>query len=329
MKTYTTMRIGLGSFTRDASRLYRVRTANLANDVSSTLVQKGEVESAFAQRTGKGLTGCDVLVLGAGQTAREVVAFGVSNDVTAIDLDVIPQGLRPGPYVQLLRQNGAVRTMKTIGRKALGIDRSFSKALCGALGVERANPARYLQMDAATMSFPDSTFDLVYSFSVFEHLPDPVAVLGESIRVLRPGGMLSISVHLYSSEGGCHDLRIFAGERDSIPFWAQLRAAQKHTVIESCYMNEWRLGQWRALFDSVCPGGTALLEPHHQPYASELAAELASIRAGDELADYTDEELLSVNYRVVWAKPAEPESTDPTKKTVDNQGGAAQHPHCR
>jgi SAM-dependent methyltransferase len=303
MKTYTTMRTGLGSFLRDASRLYRVRTANVANDVQSTLAQNEAVGKAFSELTGNGLTGRDVLVLGAGQTAREVVAFGVSNRVTAIDLDVIPQGIRPGPYVQLLRQNGTVRTVKTIGRKALGIDRTFSKALCGALGVERANPAKYLQMDAATMSFPDSTFDLVYSFSVFEHLPDPVAVLGESIRVLRPGGVLSISVHLYSSEGGCHDLRIFAGERASIPFWAQLRPAQKHTVIESCYMNEWRLSQWRALFDSVCPGGTAVLDPHHQPYASELTAELASIRAGGELADYSDEELLAVNYRVVWAKP--------------------------
>jgi SAM-dependent methyltransferase len=303
MKTYTSMRGGVAGFARDAGRLYKVRTRDLSGDVRQTITQKQTLESEFVEKTGNQLNGRDVLVLGAGQTGREVVAFGVANRVTAIDLDVIPQGWRPGPYITLLKENGPIRAVKTVGRKALGIDHRFKKELCASLGVASPTPATYLQMDASQMTFPNETFDLVYSFSVFEHLPDPEAVLREAIRVLRPGAMLSISVHLYSSEGGCHDLRIFANDRADIPLWAHLRPQQKHTVIESCYMNEWSLAKWRELFDRVCPGGEAILDNHHEPYGAQLENELKTLRSTGELTSYTDEDLLSVNYRVIWRKP--------------------------
>jgi SAM-dependent methyltransferase len=302
-KTYTTMQGGLKGFVRDATRLYKVRTKDVAGEVRATIEQKGTLEREYLTSTGTPLVGKDVMVLGVGQTSREVIGFGVANRVTAIDLDVIPQGWKPGPYIRLLKQNGPVRAAKTVGRKVLGIDRRFRQALCQELGVTRAAPATYLQMDASKMSFPDATFDLVYSFSVFEHLPDPKAVLREAIRVLRPGGLASISLHLYTSEGGCHDLRIFAGDRSSIPYWAQLRPPVKDTVIESCYMNEWRLAQWHELFDELCPTGILSLDRHHEPFGSELVTELAALRAGGELGDYSDEELLGVNYRILWRKP--------------------------
>ena len=69
-------------------------------------------------------------MFGAGKTNREVIAVGLANQVTAIDLDVIPTVWRPGPYVQMFRQNGPVRTAKTVDRKVLGIDHRFTKSLC-------------------------------------------------------------------------------------------------------------------------------------------------------------------------------------------------------
>jgi SAM-dependent methyltransferase len=297
------MRGGISGFVGDAGRLYKVRKNNIAGDISMTMDQKSIVEQAYLDATGKPFTNTKVLVLGAGQTAREVVAFGTSNHVTAIDLDVIPQGWKPGPYVQLLKQNGPTRAAKTVGRKVLGVDRQFSKALCAELGIAKPNPATYLQMDATEMTFPDASFDVVYSFSVFEHLPDPEAVLHEAKRVLKPGGLLYVSLHLYSSEGGCHDLRIFAGDRANIPYWAQLRPKVKDTVIESCYMNEWRLDRWKELFSEWCATATLSTDKHHDPFGPQLIRELEQLRAGGELADYTDEELLAVNLRCAWTKP--------------------------
>jgi SAM-dependent methyltransferase len=303
------MRGGIGGFLGDARHLYKSRRNNLPSDIAMTMRQKRVVQQAYLEATGKPFSQTKVLVLGAGQTAREVVAFGTDNHVTAIDLDVIPNGWNPGPYLQLLRQNGPTRALKTVGRKVLGIDRQFSKALCKELGIAKPNPATYLQMDASQMTFPDATFDIVYSFSVFEHLPDPEAVLREAKRVLKPGGLLYVSLHLYSSEGGCHDLRIFAGDRATIPYWAQLRPAVKDTVIESCYMNEWRIEQWKQLFDAACPGGVQSTDQHHDPFGLQLIRELAQIRAGGELQDYNDEELLAVNFRCAWTKPVSPPKT--------------------
>jgi SAM-dependent methyltransferase len=47
------------------------------------------------------------------------------------------------------------------------------------------------------LSYPDGTFDLVYSFSVFTHLPEPLQRpwMDELRRVLAPGGHLLVSVH--------------------------------------------------------------------------------------------------------------------------------------
>lgn len=43
--------------------------------------------------------------------------------------------------------------------------------------------------DVANLPFGDETFDVVFADNVMEHLPEPLAVLSEVKRVLRPGGM--------------------------------------------------------------------------------------------------------------------------------------------
>jgi ubiquinone/menaquinone biosynthesis C-methylase UbiE len=66
-----------------------------------------------------------------------------------------------------------------------------------------AIPARFLVGDAENLPFPSSSIDVVYSFGVLHHTPDPPKAFRELRRVLRPGGeavvMLyhSRSTHLY------------------------------------------------------------------------------------------------------------------------------------
>jgi SAM-dependent methyltransferase len=43
-------------------------------------------------------------------------------------------------------------------------------------------------------NFPDNCFDAVSLYAVFEHLPDPIKTLKEIKRILKPGGILFISV---------------------------------------------------------------------------------------------------------------------------------------
>src|SRR5690349_16496927 len=47
-------------------------------------------------------------------------------------------------------------------------------------------------MDAVNMSFPDATFDLLYSFHALEHIEELDAALSEMRRVLKPGAVVFI-----------------------------------------------------------------------------------------------------------------------------------------
>jgi SAM-dependent methyltransferase len=58
-------------------------------------------------------------------------------------------------------------------------------------------PGTVLVADAEHLPFPDSSFDLVWSWGVIHHTPDPARAVGEIRRVLRPGG--EARVMLYSA----------------------------------------------------------------------------------------------------------------------------------
>jgi ubiquinone/menaquinone biosynthesis C-methylase UbiE len=54
------------------------------------------------------------------------------------------------------------------------------------------NRVRYRQGDAAEIPFPDASCDLAVSTLSLHHWSDPIAVLDEVARVLRPGGAFLI-----------------------------------------------------------------------------------------------------------------------------------------
>ena len=54
------------------------------------------------------------------------------------------------------------------------------------------NRVRLHVMDAAHMSFPDATFDLLYSFHALEHIEELDAALREMRRVLKPNAVVFI-----------------------------------------------------------------------------------------------------------------------------------------
>ena len=54
--------------------------------------------------------------------------------------------------------------------------------------------------DALRLPFPDGAFDTVICAAVLEHIPDDSSAMAELSRVLRPGGLLAISVPRYGPE---------------------------------------------------------------------------------------------------------------------------------
>ncbi len=301
MRTYSSLSSSVSAFPKELVGLYKIRTANMPTEVARSISYLDEVQGLVTERGGPSLRDREVLVVGCGQTPRELLGFGVTNRVTGIDLDVIPCGFDPRAYLQLLKQNGPLRVAKTIGRKALGVDRSYRKEMIKQLGLPSLRTPQILQMDATKMMFAPGSFDFVYSFSVFEHLGDPTSVLQEMHRVLRPGGVGHVSAHFWTSVSGSHDIRVFAGGIDAIPMWAHLRPGIKHLSTENTYLNYWTVAQYRALFETL-PNAAVMLTYHDPDPAARLQAELLTLRAAGELTEYSDDELLGINYSVTWRK---------------------------
>ena len=58
----------------------------------------------------------------------------------------------------------------------------------------RANMTPLVQADALALPFPDGHFDLVFSVTTLEFMPDPACAVGEMTRVCRQGGRLVLGV---------------------------------------------------------------------------------------------------------------------------------------
>jgi SAM-dependent methyltransferase len=60
--------------------------------------------------------------------------------------------------------------------------------------------------DATRLPFPDDTFDRIIASEVMEHIPDDLAALDELTRVLRPGGVLAVTIPSWLPEVLCWKL---------------------------------------------------------------------------------------------------------------------------
>ncbi len=91
--------------------------------------------------------------------------------------------------------------------------------------------------DASNLDFEDESFDLVTALDVIEHNDDDSAILREAQRVLRPGGLVLISVPAlawlwsFNDDLNDHKRRYTAGELED-----KLRAAGL-TPLQSTYNN--------------------------------------------------------------------------------------------
>jgi SAM-dependent methyltransferase len=76
----------------------------------------------------------------------------------------------------------------------------FGDSLRGSIEIFKANGLdanRIIRVVDDNLPFPDATFDIVYAGNVLEHTENPVKVVEEGIRVLRPGGIFHTEVPNY------------------------------------------------------------------------------------------------------------------------------------
>ncbi|MCP5099992.1 MAG: class I SAM-dependent methyltransferase [Chloroflexi bacterium] len=295
-KSYATF--GLNRSFRQVSHAFRSRKhAETSMAILLQMVQKHEARMASA--FGDPIENLRILEIGPGQGMERACYFGLKNEVVGLDLDVIPQGFDPAGYVQMIRKNGWGRFAKTVGRKLI-VGRANAAAWAQAVGSDQMQAPQVVHCDICDAVPGHEAFDVVMSWSVFEHLPQPDKALAHVIDSLRPGGIFYISLHLYSSNNGHHDIRAFTGDEALLPLWSHLRPSTQHLVQPSSYLNEWRLSQWRALFADMTPGHEEFVEFYdcRERFGSQLTPQIRQ-----ELAGYSDEELFAVDAIYLWRKP--------------------------
>ncbi|MBF0176529.1 MAG: class I SAM-dependent methyltransferase [Magnetococcales bacterium] len=96
-------------------------------------------------------------------------------------------GVGCGTHAQLIAQHAGEFT---------GIDLTEHAVHCTRSRMELSGiRAQILRMDAEEMTFPDQSFDFVWSWGVIHHSADTPKVLSEIHRVLKPGGKAHIMVY--------------------------------------------------------------------------------------------------------------------------------------
>jgi ubiquinone/menaquinone biosynthesis C-methylase UbiE len=119
----------------------------------------------------------------------------------------------------------------------------------------RREGVKMIQMDAQDLQFPDETFDCVFSYDTFEHVPHPDAMLRNAFKVLKKGGNLFLSFGpLYMSPFGQHAYRsitvpychlLFPG-----PVLNDFAVAKGRIPIDFEHVNGWPVARYRELWEA-------------------------------------------------------------------------------
>lgn len=75
-----------------------------------------------------------------------------------------------------------------------GIDIGETIYLCNHSKNKDKNQ-KYVRASVLSLPFKDNTFDIVYSYGVFHHTPNPILAFTEALRVLKKGGKLCFYVY--------------------------------------------------------------------------------------------------------------------------------------
>jgi ubiquinone/menaquinone biosynthesis C-methylase UbiE len=177
------------------------------------------------------------------EAAREIVRFSEDCGLALKGLEIADVGCGDG--IMALGLFDKARPSRLVGFDL--VSTSVETLLSRATEERATNGSlpRGLEFRAsAATSLPadDAAFDFVYSWSAFEHIAEPIGVLKEIRRVLRPGGHFFLQLWpFYLSAKGSHlwdwfdeDFHhLLANDRDIV---AQLEGSDIHTPEWRNYM---------------------------------------------------------------------------------------------
>ena len=217
--------------------------------------------------------------------------------VTGVDTEYVRGDRRPDKYWKIWRTNGIERAIKTAVW-----DYTFRNRYQQALRRLSSFPLKRKQLDlrqhtAERLPFAADTFDLLVSHEVFEHIQDVPAAVLELRRVLRPGGLAYVNIHLFPSISGGHHMEWKFPDFEpssKVPAWDHLRKRQ--FPHHPSWLNEMRERDYRPIFEQAME--ILVWEASTFEGETQLTPEIAN-----ELSDYPRDELLKKGLIIVARKP--------------------------
>lgn len=226
------------------------RRSNLEN-VPQQLSLHHRLGELIRQHVNPDLTRTRILEIGCGQRAAQTMLFTADGArITGIDIEVPTFALDLPAFYRIVRLNGLERAAKSLARH-LFFDAPFFSQLSRQYGQTLPlEGADVRLMDAASLTFPDDSFDFVFSTLVFEHIADVPAAVAELNRVLKPDGLAWINIHLFPGLSGGHHQEWTnppTGRPHRVPPWDHL--------LENRYpadgsLNRLKLADYRLIFEA-------------------------------------------------------------------------------
>ena len=103
---------------------------------------------------------------------------------------------------ELYRRGANVVALDQSTEDLKSVDGMF-KAMAAEGEAPEGATAETVEGDALDLPFADNTFDFVIAAEILEHIPNDSAAMAELARVVRPGGMVAVSVPRWLPERVC------------------------------------------------------------------------------------------------------------------------------
>lgn len=232
-----------------------------------------------------------LLDIGCGRFYPYLILFeSIGVRATGIDLE---------PVLQHTLNPFAIRhDLEKLGRRAsvYQIVRAFARncyhrwVFYRPLATQAGFPLRWRQfyirrMDATNISFGDASFNAVISNDTFEHIMDVPKAVAEVRRVLKPGGIAVIGIHLFPSLTGGHEpeLGYHCIRKKLDKPWGHL---WNPTWTAPTLLNKWREQDYLRAFKDRFLSVERIV-------VSEFGREFLSSIVLNKLTNYTVDELLT------------------------------------
>ena len=272
------------------------RQSRALNNMEATFADLDEYDRLLLEYAGKRLRGARILEIGYGARPNRLLAMtSMGLDASGVDLDVPVLRGTLAEFGNMFRRNGFERTAKSLARWMF-FDHLERKCLARELKNRghdlRILPERFRVEDAADLSLPEHSLDLIVSEDVFEHIPAlSLEVLVPAMAVwLKAGGLALIRPNIFTGISGGHLVEWFAYNlhgtrlrRRSEP-WEHLR---KQRYRANTFLNALSRADYRRLFSAHFE---ILAE---RVTAPDLGKAFLTPDVARDLAAYSPEELFS------------------------------------